>query len=86
MTASAALKVYDVVLGALYKAEEKLADVPPEFRHAQFIEATKALFDLCGLVEDLQYEAGMEASAEADKAAEDKERKEYERLKAKFGA
>lgn len=85
--ADRALCVYDNVLNSLYKSVETLdLKLPAEYRHAQFAEAHAKLNEAIGLIEDLQYEAGMDHELEQERKAEAAERREYERLKSKFGA
>ena len=80
---SKASDLYGFAIDRLCLGVERLDAMPATFRNAQFAEAHAQLNEVIGLLEDLQYEAGMTHEYEMEKEAD--ERAEYERLKAKFG-
>lgn len=82
-----AADLYDSVINKLGLAVEALdLRLPNSYRHAQFAEAHAQLNTLISLFEDLQYEAGMDYESLVEAEQEERERADYERLKAKFGA
>lgn len=82
-----AADVYDSVINKLCVAVDALdLRLPSSYRHAQFAEAHAKLNEVISLFEDLQYEAGMTYENLVEAEEEDRERADYERLKAKFGA
>lgn len=86
-SAAKASEVYGSVINKLCVAVDELdLRLPNSYRHAQFAEAHAQLNELISLFEDLQYEAGMDYESLVEAEAEERERADYERLKAKFGA
>lgn len=82
-----AADLYDSVINKLGLAADALeVRLPNSYRHAQFAEASAKLDELISLFEDLQYEAGMTYESLVEAEEEERERADYERLKAKFGA
>lgn len=82
-----AADLYDSVINKLGLAVDALdLRMPSSYRNAQFAEAHAKLNEVIGLFEDLQYEAGMTYESLVEAEEEARERADYERLKAKFGA
>lgn len=82
-----AADLYTLVVDKLFTAVDMLdLRLPSSYRHAQFAEAHAKLNEVIGLFEDLHYEAGTTYENLVEAEQEERERADYERLKAKFGA
>lgn len=82
-----AADLYDSLINKLSLVVEALDKrLPNSYRHAQFAEAHAQLNEVIGYFEELQYEAAMTYENLVETEQEERERADYERLKAKFGA